>query len=544
MLVLAKNRRHLIGQVTSGSDRPLIGALNGRMNLGRNKAKTKNRRAGSGLKFHNFVANCSAVSHTNGQTSRETPNETTHCLKEEHGTKQITVSHWRKSANSSSDSTLGSSINLSPTANSQFNLPSSSPVNSPAASRSPVSPAQAGPSGLVANSSAAGGLASPSRTTRNDQTPFAEPTKSNKASKAKSFSLLSDSNPLISRSDFTLPHQPPSEANRAFIKNLIADNNSLQYFNGKQKHLNLKQSSPKGSHSSSSSSSLSFKGSKPGCRVGSGQFSRNSQSSGNQLSSYQLNNQLSNQLSNQLNSNQCNSNQANSSQSTGHLTDGLFGSSQLNSSQLANQLNRLSKLSGGGQFGGSAFNELSGLSSLNLQQSLDQINQLNLILNDNNLLKANESILSNLLIKEIGDGRSSGGRTFSDNQRASSSSFGNGNRNFLASNNTFSVSGDNQTNRNSNQTSSNSNLNTSSSGLNSGDKVKTSRRKPVFVRRLIKVDSEERPNCEQPLDLSLKKRKLSRSDEATTSTADEEKDDLDDSMIDPLKGKQSTNDCS
>ena len=531
MLILAKNRRHLIGQATIG------GALNGRMNLGRNKAKAKNRRAGSGLKFHNFVANCSAVSQPNGLASKAVPNETTHCLKEEHGTKQITVSHWRKSANSSSDSNLGSSINLSPTTSSQFNpsgnlsgnlstnLSDNLNANSPANSPVPSSSTQSATLGLTSSL--------PSKT-RSDQ-PFAEQAKSQKASKAKSFSLLSDSNPLISRSDFTLPHQP-SEANRNFIKNLITDNGSLQYFNGKQKHLNLKQSSPKSSHPSSSP--LSFKNKLAG-RLGSGQFTRSGQ-----LASGQLNQQNSNQLN------------------SGHLTDGLFGSqlntNQLNTSQLANQLtglNRLGKFNSN-QFGGGQFNELSGLSSLNLQQSIDQINQLNLILNDNNLLKANESILSNLLIREIGDGRSSGGRNFEFDFVTDQRSFGNGNQNFLATQNS-----DKQFSLGSDQTSNGPNLKSDASSSVDKQPVKTSRRKPVFVRRLIKMDDRserttdgEQTGSEQPLDLSMKKRKLSansgRSDEATSSKdrpagLDEELEkNLDDLFTSSLLGKQSTNECS
>lgn len=544
MLVLAKNRRDFIGQVRSSSQRvaSLIGGLSDKMNLGRSKTKAKNRRAGSGLKFHNFVANCSAVGHTNGAASQETPNETTHCLKEEHGTKQITVSHWRKSTNSSSDSNLGSSTNLSPTANAQFNLSASCLANS-STSGSPGNPAL---SSGQANSSPAStltkGSSSPSRTTtRSDQSPFAEPAKSNKTSKAK-FSLLSESNPLISRSDFTLPHQPPSEANRNFlIQNLITDNNSWQYCNGKQKHLNLKQLNAKGSHSSSSPTSLTFKTHKPG---NSGRLSGQFGPSG------QLN-------SGQLNSNQLNSGQVNSGQSTGgHLVDGLFGS-QLNTSQLANQLSgQLNRL---GKFNSGQFNELNSLSSLNLQQSLDQINQLNLILNDNNLLKANESILSNLL-KEIGDARSSGGRNLLDNRN---SSFGNGNRTVFTPDN----GGSNQTNRNSNSLNNpSSNLcnslnNSLISNQHSADKqaVKISRRKPVFVRRLIKVEADdsneqERTGSEQPLDLSLKKRKLSansgRSGEASGSKdhpVDLDKElekNLDSLFTNSLIGKQSTNECS
>lgn len=47
---------------------------------------------GHALKFHNFVANdC----HLNG--SVHNPDQPTFCLREEHGTKQITVSHWKTS---------------------------------------------------------------------------------------------------------------------------------------------------------------------------------------------------------------------------------------------------------------------------------------------------------------------------------------------------------------------------------------------------------------------------------------------------------------
>lgn len=45
------------------------------------------RKSGSSLKFHNFVAN---------QDLAATNLPQTHCLREEHGTKQITVSNWRK----------------------------------------------------------------------------------------------------------------------------------------------------------------------------------------------------------------------------------------------------------------------------------------------------------------------------------------------------------------------------------------------------------------------------------------------------------------
>lgn len=57
----------------------------------------RGRKAGHALKFHNFyVANerlCQSSS-----SSRRGERTLTHCLREEHGTKQITVSHWTTSA--------------------------------------------------------------------------------------------------------------------------------------------------------------------------------------------------------------------------------------------------------------------------------------------------------------------------------------------------------------------------------------------------------------------------------------------------------------
>src|SRR5437016_5487792 len=52
---------------------------------------SRNRKVGQALKFHNFVANeRRSVASGHEQTL-------THCLREEHGTKQITVSHWTSS---------------------------------------------------------------------------------------------------------------------------------------------------------------------------------------------------------------------------------------------------------------------------------------------------------------------------------------------------------------------------------------------------------------------------------------------------------------
>lgn len=62
-----------------------------------NTKKSKARRTTPPLKFHNFVANSS--NDVNGKTIVTTNGvrPTAHCLKEEHGSKQITVSHWHHS---------------------------------------------------------------------------------------------------------------------------------------------------------------------------------------------------------------------------------------------------------------------------------------------------------------------------------------------------------------------------------------------------------------------------------------------------------------
>ncbi|RWS12934.1 hypothetical protein B4U79_01546 [Dinothrombium tinctorium] len=58
----------------------------GRTGRGSSSSRS-NKKNGNALKFHNFIAN---------QNSPSTCVAETHCLREEHGTKQITVSHWRK----------------------------------------------------------------------------------------------------------------------------------------------------------------------------------------------------------------------------------------------------------------------------------------------------------------------------------------------------------------------------------------------------------------------------------------------------------------
>lgn len=55
-------------------------------------------RKGGSLKFHNFVANNNSP---NGSQDTST-SSAAHCLREEHGTKQITVSHWKKCSDESS----------------------------------------------------------------------------------------------------------------------------------------------------------------------------------------------------------------------------------------------------------------------------------------------------------------------------------------------------------------------------------------------------------------------------------------------------------
>lgn len=51
----------------------------------------RGRKSGQSLKFHNFVANDCSNRTSHGQDGERS----THCLREEHGTKQITVSHWK-----------------------------------------------------------------------------------------------------------------------------------------------------------------------------------------------------------------------------------------------------------------------------------------------------------------------------------------------------------------------------------------------------------------------------------------------------------------
>ena len=383
MLILSKHKGNQFK-----SDQ-LRAEFNFKMNLNKSKNKTKNRRAGaSSLKFHNFVANCASTnaSGSNGSTSKAL-NEQTHCLKEEYGTKQITVSHWRKSLDLASSLT-----NLSSNVSSNCSPNQSSLKSSPNQTKQIA--------------------------IKNEEDQKTEcKSSSSKLNKAKSFSLLSNSNSLISRSDFVLPQTNSNTSKNFLIKNLIT-NNSLQYFNGKQKHLNLKQSSSsKSPLLQNRTSPISFKAKQP------------SNSQLQQLSELKSTNQLNQQLTN-------------------------LNRFKANQTTQFNEANR---------------------SSLNLQQSIDQINQLNLILNDNNLLKANESILSNLLIKE-----NELGGTALENARQST----------------------------------NKQLNQSNNQINNqvNNQVKTTnRRKPTIVRRLIKVEDDliddEQLNCE-PLDLSLKKRKL------------------------------------
>ena len=59
----------------------------------------RGRKSGQALKFHNFVANERPVGPSCSTSSgKEIGRTLTHCLREEHGTKQITVSHWTSSA--------------------------------------------------------------------------------------------------------------------------------------------------------------------------------------------------------------------------------------------------------------------------------------------------------------------------------------------------------------------------------------------------------------------------------------------------------------
>ena len=57
------------------------------------------RKNGHALKFHNFIAN-------------DSWSAATHCLREEHGTKQITVSHWTPSQGSNNNSNNNSNCNI------------------------------------------------------------------------------------------------------------------------------------------------------------------------------------------------------------------------------------------------------------------------------------------------------------------------------------------------------------------------------------------------------------------------------------------------
>ena len=65
---------------------------------GRSNGSSRGGKRGHALKFHNFVANdC----HSNGSgvnTKKSDSHQPTFCLREEHGTKQITVSHWKTSS--------------------------------------------------------------------------------------------------------------------------------------------------------------------------------------------------------------------------------------------------------------------------------------------------------------------------------------------------------------------------------------------------------------------------------------------------------------
>lgn len=318
-------------------------------------------------------------------------------------------------------------------------------------------------------------------------------------SKAKSFSLLSNSNSLISRSDFILPNEPDSDSNKnLLIKNLISSNNSLQYFNGKQKHLNLKQSSSKtlSTTLTNRSSPTSFK---------------------NRSTNFKLNNQLK------------------TGQLKGHHMS-LYDKNQLNSHSQSDQLNNQITKQLNKFYNRLNINQLNepNLSSLNLKKSIDQINHLNSILNDSNLLRANESILSNLLIKETSD--------------IANSSLINKNCSLENLNLEKNIFSDNDKCLNDEIASVNKSIDNKQP---TNDKqIKTSRRKPIFVRRLIKIETDqdsskndEQSNCEQPLDLSLKKRKLSThscSDEISISP-----DNLDTLCNDnSFLGKQSTNDSS
>lgn len=68
-----------------------------------NNSNGRGRKNGHALKFHNFIAN-------------DSWSAATHCLREEHGTKQITVSHWTPSQGNNNKNTLVLSHTLEKTA--------------------------------------------------------------------------------------------------------------------------------------------------------------------------------------------------------------------------------------------------------------------------------------------------------------------------------------------------------------------------------------------------------------------------------------------
>ena len=79
-----------------------------RTKSGRVTKTGRGRKSGQSLKFHNFVANDCSARLGDGQDS-ERP---THCLREEHGTKQITVSHWKSAPEESAPSEEKKNPNL------------------------------------------------------------------------------------------------------------------------------------------------------------------------------------------------------------------------------------------------------------------------------------------------------------------------------------------------------------------------------------------------------------------------------------------------
>lgn len=54
----------------------------------------RGRKAGHALKFHNFYVANERLCQSSSSPSRRGERTLTQCLREEHGTKQITVSHW------------------------------------------------------------------------------------------------------------------------------------------------------------------------------------------------------------------------------------------------------------------------------------------------------------------------------------------------------------------------------------------------------------------------------------------------------------------